>query len=251
MPQLRARTLLASAVFAALSLTVATPGDATERSEPPPLDARLCFEATKAAERLSGAPEDLLHAIALTETGVYRAAAGARVAWPWTINAEGEGRYFPTKQAAVEGVRALIRSGVYSIDVGCMQVNLKHHPTAFRSLEEAFDPVINVAYATSFLLDLKARHKSWGAAVRRYHSALASRNTHYRSKVHAEWRALRRHDGAERHASILSAPDKSAGASAGQSPPTRRTVSTTPRGYKAQRLAEQRARALAFAPATP
>ncbi len=35
-----------------------------------------------------------------------------------------------------------------------MQVNLGYHPEAFASLEAAFDPRRNVAYATRFLLEL-------------------------------------------------------------------------------------------------
>jgi hypothetical protein len=33
--------------------------------------------------------------------------------------------------------------GVRSIDIGCMQINLVHHPDAFGSLEAGFDPITN------------------------------------------------------------------------------------------------------------
>ena len=67
--------------------------------------------------------------------------------WPWTINAEGQGLFYDTKAQAVAAVRALQARGVRSIDVGCMQVNLMHHPDAFPTLEQAFDPQTNAAYA--------------------------------------------------------------------------------------------------------
>ncbi len=71
--------------------------------------------------------------------------------WPWTINVAGQGFFFPTKALAVTAVRELLASGVQSIDVGCLQVNLMFHPAAFASLEQAFDPMANARYAARFL----------------------------------------------------------------------------------------------------
>ena len=44
------------------------------------------------------------------------------------MNAEGVGTYYPSKAAAIAAVEALQARGVQSADVGCMQVNLLHHP---------------------------------------------------------------------------------------------------------------------------
>jgi hypothetical protein len=55
--------------------------------------------------------------------------------WPWAIDADGVGQFFATKAQAVAAVAALQAQGVHSIDVGCMQVNLMHHPDAFTSLD--------------------------------------------------------------------------------------------------------------------
>jgi soluble lytic murein transglycosylase-like protein len=60
--------------------------------------------------------------------------------------------------------------GVRSIDIGCMQVNLLHHPQAFASLEAGFDPATNVAYAVRFLR-LPRAYRDWNQAVAMYHSA--------------------------------------------------------------------------------
>ncbi len=70
------------------------------------------------------------------------------------MDAEGQGTFYDTKPQAIAAVRALQAGGVHSIDVGCMQVNLKHHPTAFGSLEQAFDPSANADYAAQFLVEL-------------------------------------------------------------------------------------------------
>jgi hypothetical protein len=40
-------------------------------------------------------------------------------------------------------------AGSQSIDVGCFQVNLYYHPTAFVSLAEGFDPAANARYAAA------------------------------------------------------------------------------------------------------
>ena len=74
--------------------------------------------------------------------------------WPWTVNAEGQGAFYDTKAEAVAAVRAMQARGVRSIDVGCGQINLMHHPDAFASLEQAFDPQANAAYAARFLKEL-------------------------------------------------------------------------------------------------
>ena len=57
-------------------------------------------------------PAGLLHAIGKVESGRPDAAAGGATAWPWTINAEGQGRYFDTKEAAIAAVEALRARGV-------------------------------------------------------------------------------------------------------------------------------------------
>ena len=71
--------------------------------------------------------------------------------WPWAINADGAARYFDSKPAAVAWTRLALDRGVRQIDVGCMQINLQSHPTAFRDLDEAFDPAANADYAARFL----------------------------------------------------------------------------------------------------
>lgn len=143
-----------------------------------------CRQAIQAAERSSGVPSQLMAAIGRVESG--RAdAQGVIHPWPWTINAEGAGQYFETKDAALAAVRALQASGVRSIDVGCMQVNLHYHPTAFSSLEQAFDPATNAAYAARYLNELYATTRDWGRATAFYHSATPERGENYQRRVAA------------------------------------------------------------------
>lgn len=135
---------------------------------------------------MRGIPSGLLHAISKVESG-RKTAAGKIVAWPWTINVQGTGYYYPTKEEAIAAVRTFQQRGIQSIDVGCMQVNLYHHPDAFASLEQAFDPEENVAYAASFLLKLKDNHASWHKAVAHYHSANPVHHQPYQKAVFYVW----------------------------------------------------------------
>jgi soluble lytic murein transglycosylase-like protein len=148
---------------------------------------RLCRAAIQAAERAAGVPAHLLTAIGRVESGRRDPETGAFHPWPWTINAEGRGQFFPTKAAAIAEVRALQARGVRSIDVGCMQVNLRHHPDAFPSLEAAFDPATNAAYAARFLTELRSRSGDWQAAAAAYHSHTPEFAGPYRARVLAAW----------------------------------------------------------------
>ncbi|MFN9336226.1 MAG: lytic transglycosylase domain-containing protein [Alphaproteobacteria bacterium] len=144
----------------------------------------LCATAIAAAERDAGMPAGLLGAIAKVETG-RRAPDGSVQPWPWSYNAAGDGRYAASNAEALQEVRALQARGVRSIDIGCMQVNLLHHPGAFPDLEAGFDPATNVAYAVRFLRELHTRTGDWHQAVALYHSATPERGLIYQQRVMA------------------------------------------------------------------
>ena len=112
---------------------------------------------------------------------------GVAAPWPWTIDVGGAGRFLPSRGAAVTAVRDLLAGGTASIDVGCFQVNLRYHPDAFASLDEAFDPVANALYAARFLAGLRVRDGSWQAAVAAYHSATPEHGLPYRDRVLSAW----------------------------------------------------------------
>ena len=144
---------------------------------------QLCRAATAAVERQAGLPPRLLAAMARVETGRRDPDTGRLHPWPWTINAEGRGSFFPTKAAAVAAVQSLQSQGVRSIDVGCMQINLRHHPNAFATLEEAFDPLANARYAARFLKDLQATRGDWMRSASHYHSQTPELAEAYRARV--------------------------------------------------------------------
>jgi len=151
-----------------------------------------CREAIHRAERAGGIPEQLMAAIGRVESG-RREADGTVNPWPWSINVEGEDHIYDTKAEAVAAVRALQARGVRSIDVGCMQVNLMYHPDAFASLEQAFDPTANAAYAARFLVELHDQTGAWPTATAWYHSATPELGADYQRKVMAVWPEEKKH----------------------------------------------------------
>ena len=175
---------LAGAACLAVSghVAAATPGHTAAAARD------LCAAAVTRQERRHGIPKRLLTAISLVESGRWDASSGAGTAWPWTVTAQGKGRFFPTRAAAIAEVRRLRAKGITSIDVGCMQVNLHYHPDAFPNLNAAFDPTRNADYAAQFLTTLKKDHGSWREAVQHYHSATAKKHIPYQKKVYAAWR---------------------------------------------------------------
>ncbi len=149
--------------------------------------AALCPAAIQTAQLGASIPNHLLSAIAIVETGRPAGPNGSLVPWPWTINAEGAGQFFDTKTQAIAATEALLARGVRSIDVGCMQINLMHHPNAFASLDLAFDPIANVAYGALFLKQLHDQTGSWAEAAGAYHSETPEIAAPYRRRVLAAW----------------------------------------------------------------
>jgi hypothetical protein len=150
----------------------------------------LCAQTALEIEGELGMPAHLLKAIALTETG-RSGGPGRRVAsWPWTVHDGSQGHYFATKEAAIRFVREIRTDGRRSIDVGCMQVNLRHHPRAFTSVAAGFDPGVNVRYAAEFLRQLRDASGSWEEAIARYHSYTPGFDN-YAGKVMTFWQRER------------------------------------------------------------
>lgn len=161
---------------------------------------RLCPQAIAAQEHAQGIPKHLLSAIAIAESGRKHPRLGRRLPWPWTVMAEGRGRYLPSKAAAIREVQQLQARGVRNIDVGCMQVNLYHHSDAFLSLDEAFEPSSNVGYAGEFLRRLFESTGSWQEAAGMYHSATPEHKIPYRQRVVRLWNEQQRLEFAGRSA---------------------------------------------------
>ena len=141
----------------------------------------VCTVAAQHYEKKYQIKKHLLSTITNVESGRWNQHKQRNTAWPWTVNAQGKGHFYATKQQAINAVKKLQAKGVKSIDVGCMQINLAYHPDAFDSLEEAFNPYKNVEYGAKFLTKLYEQKGDWNKAATAYHS-----NTPLKAKKYAK-----------------------------------------------------------------
>jgi len=172
-----------SATCAILLFAASATAQAAPRSDP----SAQCEQAIRNAEAKAHTPAGMLAAVGQVESGRPEPRTGRMRPWPWTIDADGAGQFFATKADAVAAAVALEAGGVRSIDVGCMQVNLMHHPEAFASLEQAFDPVSNAAFAARFLRELYRRTRAWPKAIAAYHSETPDIADDYQRRVMVTW----------------------------------------------------------------
>lgn len=138
--------------------------------------ADLCRDAAERAARTTGVPQVLLQAMTLVET------RHSGTAWPWTVNVDGAGSWYPDRAQAEAAARRALDGGSYP-DVGCFQINTHWHGAAFPSVEAMLDPETNARYAAGFLLDLYGTYGNWSDAVAAYHSRDADRGADYLARV--------------------------------------------------------------------
>lgn len=152
--------------------------------------AKTCTQYFPTQEQHYRIPLHLLAAIASAESGRWHQGLNMPLPWPWTINAAGKSYYLPSKAEAIAKARTLQAKGVKSMDVGCMQVNLKHHANAFRDLNEAFDPKRNVAYAAEFLRNNYDELGDWVKATAAYHSRTPKLGGSYLKRIEVTWNRI-------------------------------------------------------------
>jgi hypothetical protein len=163
---------------ACLGASPALADDSTETS-------MICDRAAFVASRELGVPLDLLRAISLTETATRK--NGRSRTWPWTVNMEGDGYWFSSRQEAYDFTKKHRLAGATSFDIGCFQINYRWHKAAFASLDAMFDPLENAKYAAEFLKSLHEELGDWTSAVGAYHS----RTPKYARKYIARFQRMR------------------------------------------------------------
>ena len=152
---------------------------------------KTCAAAVTAAEQNNSIPKHLLNAISMAESGRWHKNKQANIAWPWTVTANGKGRFFDSKAEAVAETEILMTQGLRNIDVGCMQINLGYHADAFETLSRAFDPAANAAYGAKYLRKMHNKTKDWRKATAFYHSTTPAHAARYRAKVMRLWDQVR------------------------------------------------------------
>lgn len=147
------------------------------------LESLRCSRLFSFFEKKYRLPKHTLHSISLKESGKIHSINKYTIVWPWTVNIEGQGYFFDSKHQAIDFVKKQINQGKANIDIGCMQINLKYHPQAFRSIEEAFSPYFNVRYAAIFLRSKYEELTNWHTAIAHYHSANPDLGIPYKDDV--------------------------------------------------------------------
>jgi hypothetical protein len=170
-------------------LALLAPGQALAdtASTSPPAASQLCRQAIAAAERAHAIPSHLLAAIARVESGRRDQVSGTLNPWPWTINMDGQGSVYDNKTQAMAAAVSMRPRATRSVDVGCLQISLTHHPDAFSTMDAAFDPAANAEYGARFLVQLFEQTRSWAKAVGLYHSATPELGQEYQRRVYAAW----------------------------------------------------------------
>ncbi len=140
----------------------------------------ICDATSAAAARAQNMPLDALYAITLSETG--RSRGGKLRPWPWTVNMEGRGFWFDTREEAYAYVMERYNAGARSFDVGCFQINYKWHGMNFESIEAMFDPMTNATYAAQLLSGLNNEFGNWTKAAGAYHSRTETYASRYRTR---------------------------------------------------------------------
>lgn len=178
--------------LAGLILLTATVAPMAAHAATDPLieGAKLCTQHFPGEEQKNNIPTHLLAAIATTESGRWHKGLGMNVPWPWTVNVNGKGYYFDSKAEAIAQVQRFQAQGQVSIDVGCMQVNLKHHAKAFANLSEAFNPSNNVGYAAKFLRNNYTDLGDWIKATAAYHSRTPVHGQRYLGEIEKSWNRI-------------------------------------------------------------
>ena len=98
----------------------------------------LCETAARDAADHYAIPPQILHTLALTESG--RTIDGRLRPWPWAINQSGESSWFGSQAEMLAAANALVSSGIVNFDIGCFQLNYRWHAQHFSSVADMADP---------------------------------------------------------------------------------------------------------------
>jgi len=148
-----------------------------------PTASEVCALSVARMEEKYEIKNHVLETIASVETGVFDNETGTFISWPWSINVNGKGYRYASKEEAVEAVKKFQAQGITSIDVGCMQISLKFHGKSFKSVEDAMNPDTNVEYSAQFLKKLYRKKGNWQKAAMAYHSKVPEHAETYKKRL--------------------------------------------------------------------
>ncbi len=145
----------------------------------------LCGFYSRDLEEKYYLPHNLLHAIAIVETGKYDRLNHKREAWAWTVSDNGTNKMkYASKALAIKHILHLQKSKIYDINVGCLQLNYKLYSAALGKPYTALSPAVNMKYGAKLLKSIYDRTQDWKISVEFFQQANYSKiDKNYYAKV--------------------------------------------------------------------
>lgn len=134
-----------------------------------------CFKIIRDAEIKHGIPKDLLYSIAYVESRGR----------PWTVYANGEGKYFASLTKAQQFIEDQKECGTENFFVGCMQLCMRSHGKKFKKVQDILDPEKNIHFAAKLLKQLYRKFGNWEDAIKYYNAS--TRKEAYLKRVMKIW----------------------------------------------------------------
>ena len=136
-------------------------------------------------------PPEVLYAVGLAESARRVDSTGTVRPWPWTLNVQGKGFFYASRDQAEQALDGFLATGQKSIDIGLMQVNWRYHRQRLESPRRALDPYHNLRVAAEILRDCRQSRQDWWAAVGCYHAPNSPhRADRYRARVFEHWQRV-------------------------------------------------------------
>ena len=140
-----------------------------------------------------GIPAEVLYAVGLTESARQVDSTGTVRPWPWTLNVQGKGFFYASREQVQRALEGFLDVGFESIDIGLMQVNWRYHRHRLESPQLALDPYHNLRVAAKILRECHQSRRDWWEAVGCYHAPNSPhRADRYRARVFKHWQRVTR-----------------------------------------------------------
>lgn len=114
-----------------------------------------------------GVPQDVFYAMALAESG--RVVEQQFAPWPWTLNIDGEGRFYPDRDSMFAALMEALQANQLRIDIGPLQLSWYWQYERIASPWRITDPVVSSKLAAVLVREHYAQTGDWWQAVARYH----------------------------------------------------------------------------------
>lgn len=152
----------ASLAHPAQPASAARPGKAKRNAAS---TSNVCERELARASAVYNIPLPVLYAVGLQESGINGHLQ------QYMLNVAGKDYLATSLPDAMRAFNEARAQGIKLIDIGCLQVNYYYHGKKFRSVEQMFNPRLNVDVAAQELRDWRKSQGNWTMAVARYNAS--------------------------------------------------------------------------------